>query len=254
MKAPFCTSLGLALLAISSVASAEFKSGFINAGFHYLDWSDNTTHRTGSKSHKDDFGYLELEGGANFSWGEMYGFFDWENFYRGRHSQPGSEQRYTMKSTNRIKIGETGFNLYLHGYGTYGSPDRRNFHDDMLLYGIGYNVAGAGYWFKPFIAKRYTDQTWYRGDNGYVAGWVAGYRFKLVNETFSLTNWNEYEFARADSYAKGNGGKEGLNGALALWWHSTPHLTAGIQYRYADNKLGESFLQNALIYSIKYQF
>lgn len=22
----------------------------------------------------------ELEGGANFSWGEMYGFFDWENF------------------------------------------------------------------------------------------------------------------------------------------------------------------------------
>ncbi|WP_436405626.1 outer membrane protein OmpK, partial [Escherichia coli] len=39
-----------------------------------------TTEKSSTKSHKDDFGYLELEGGANFSWGEMYGFFDWENF------------------------------------------------------------------------------------------------------------------------------------------------------------------------------
>ncbi|MDI8307955.1 hypothetical protein MJL08_13500, partial [Salmonella enterica subsp. enterica serovar Montevideo] len=42
---------------------------------HYLDWTSDTTEKTSKKSHKDDFGYLELEGGANFSWGEMYGFF-----------------------------------------------------------------------------------------------------------------------------------------------------------------------------------
>ncbi len=29
--------------------------------------------------------------------GEMYGFFDWENFYNDRHDKPGSEQRYTFK-------------------------------------------------------------------------------------------------------------------------------------------------------------
>ncbi|PVP81993.1 hypothetical protein C4706_21835, partial [Salmonella enterica subsp. enterica serovar Javiana] len=59
---------------------------------------------------------------------------------------------------------------------------------------------------------------------------------------------------RDASYAAGNGGKDGINGTVALWWNATPHLTAGVQYRYADNKLGESFLQDGIIYSIKYLF
>ncbi|MGE9664949.1 outer membrane protein OmpK, partial [Escherichia coli] len=101
-----------------------------------------------------------------------------------------------FKNTNRIYLGDTGFNLYLHAYGTYGSANRVNFHDDMFLYGIGYNFTGSGWWFKPFFAKRYTDQTYYTGDNGYVAGWVAGYNFMLGSEKFTLTNWNEYEFDR----------------------------------------------------------
>ncbi len=137
--------------------------------------------------------------------------------------------------------GDTGFNLYLHAYGTYGSANRVNFHDDMFLYGIGYNFTGSGWWFKPFFAKRYTDQTYYTGDNGYVAGWVAGYSFMLGSEKFTLTNWNEYEFDRDATYAAGNGGKEGLNGAVTLWWNATSHITTGIQYRYADDKLGEDF-------------
>ena len=243
-----------AALVLPHTVQAEFKGGFANLGLHYLDWTSRTTEKSGNKSHKDDFGYLELEGGANFSWGEMYGFFDWENFYNGRHDKPGSEQRYTFKNTNRIYLGDTGLNLYLHAYGTYGSPDRVNFHDDMFLYGLGYNFTGNGYWFKPFFAKRYTDQTYYSGDNGYVLGWVAGYSFMLGSEKFTLTNWNEYEFDRAATYAAGNGGKDGLNGAVALWWNATPHLTAGVQYRYAKNKLGETFLQDGIIYSLKYQF
>lgn len=60
---------------------------------------------------------------------------------------------------------------------------------------------------------------------------------------FTLTNWNEYEFDRDATYAAGNGGKEGLNGAVALWWNATSHITTGIQYRYADDKLGEDFYQ-----------
>ncbi|WP_309298144.1 outer membrane protein OmpK, partial [Escherichia fergusonii] len=101
---------------------------------------------------------------------------------------------------------------------------------------------------------RYTDQTYYTGDNGYVMGWVAGYSFMLGSEKFTLTNWNEYEFDRDESYAAGNGGKDGINGAVAFWWNATPHFTAGIQYRYADNKLGEAFLQDGIIYSVKYIF
>ncbi|MCV5472338.1 hypothetical protein OFN43_26005, partial [Escherichia coli] len=179
MKKHLLTLTLSSILAIPVVSHAEFKGGFADIGVHYLDWTSRTTEKSSTKSHKDDFGYLEFEGGANFSWGEMYGFFDWENFYNGRHNKPGSEQRYTFKNTNRIYLGDTGFNLYLHAYGTYGSANRVNFHDDMFLYGIGYNFTGSGWWFKPFFAKRYTDQTYYTGDNGYVAGWVAGYNFML---------------------------------------------------------------------------
>ncbi len=50
-----------------------------------------------------------------------------------------SGNRFMPKNTNRPYLGDTGFNLYLHAYGTYGSANRVNFHDDMFLYGIGYN-------------------------------------------------------------------------------------------------------------------
>lgn len=254
MNKTHLTLLLASLFMLPEISQAEFKSGFADIGVHYLDWSGRTTEKSSNKSHKDDFGYLELEGGASFSWGETYGFFDWENFYNGRHDKPGSEQRYTFKNTHRIYLSDTGLNLYLHAYGTYGSANRNHFHDDMFLYGVGYNVVGNGWWFKPFIAKRYTDQTYYTGDNGYVAGWVAGYSFGLGKAKFTLTNWNEYEFDRDATYAAGNGGKEGLNGAVALWWNATPLVTTGIQYRYADDKLGEAWYQDALIYSIKFNF
>lgn len=246
--------VALTAVAVSPVTQADYLWGFADVGIHYLDWTSHTTHRTSNKSHKDDFAYLELEGGAGFTWGETYGFFDWENPFNDRHDKPGSEQRYTFKNTNRIYLGDTGLNLYGHVYGTYGSPNGKNFHDVMALYGLGYNLKLDQFWFKPFIAKRYTDQTYYSGNNGYVFGWVAGYDFNLWNEKFALTNWTEYEFDRAARYAAGNGGKEGTNGAVALWWKPNPSITAGVQYRYADNKLGESFLQDGIIYSVKYNF
>ena len=115
-------------------------------------------------------------------------------------------------------------------------------------------ITAETYGFGIRFLKRYTDQTYYTGDNGYVAGWVAGYSFMLGSEKFTLTNWNEYEFDRDATYAAGNGGKEGLNGAVALWWNATSHITTGIQYRYADDKLGEDFYQDAIIYSIKFNF
>ncbi|HIF7720951.1 TPA: outer membrane protein OmpK, partial [Escherichia coli] len=85
MKKHLFTLTLSSVLAIPAVTHAEFKGGFADIGIHYLDWTSRTTEKSSTKSHKDDFGYLELEGGANFSWGEMYGFFDWENFYNDRH-------------------------------------------------------------------------------------------------------------------------------------------------------------------------
>ena len=52
---------------------------FANVSVNYLDWSNGTEARTASNAAKSDFMFLEIEGGAGFSWGEFYGFFDFEN-------------------------------------------------------------------------------------------------------------------------------------------------------------------------------
>ncbi|HCM64631.1 MAG TPA: hypothetical protein DIT05_19135 [Morganella sp. (in: Bacteria)] len=235
-------------------AQAEYQWGFANVSMNYLDWTEHTTHKSGNSSHKDDFAYLELEGGAGYSWGELYGFFDLENAFNSKtDSDAGDNQRYTFKTTGRFYLGDSGFNAYGHVYGTYSLPGNGgNFHEVNTLYGIGYNTDFHGLWFKPFAALHYVDQTFYSGNNGYVLGWVAGYDFNLWNEKFSVTNWHEMEFNRNERY--GNGGRNGINGALALWWTPVPSVTTGIQYRYADNKLGEDFYQQAIVYSIKYNF
>ena len=253
MKKHLLTLTLSSILAIPVVSHAEFKGGFADIGVHYLDWTSRNYRKIVDQITKMILVILNLKVALTLVEECSQVLRLQENFYNGRHNKPGGRRRYTFKNTT-VFLGDTGFNLYLHAYGTYGSANRVNFHDDMFLYGIGYNFTGSGWWFKPFFAKRYTDQTYYTGDNGYVAGWVAGYNFMLGSEKFTLTNWNEYEFDRDATYAAGNGGKEGLNGAVALWWNATSHITTGIQYRYADDKLGEDFYQDAIIYSIKFNF
>ncbi|PHM40039.1 ion channel protein Tsx [Xenorhabdus mauleonii] len=255
MKRHILTLTAIAAALVSASANAEYQWGFANVSMNYLDWTKHTTQKTGHTSHKDDFAYLELEGGAGFSWGELYGFADLENAFNSKTAQPGDNQRYTFKTTGRFYLGDTGFNLYGHVYGTYSLPGKANggnFHEVNTLYGLGYNTTLAGVWFKPFVALHYVDQTFYSGNNGYVIGWVAGYDFNLWEQKFSVTNWNEIELNRNKRY--GNGGRDGVNGALGLWWTPHPSFTAGIQYRYADNKLGEDFLQDGIVYSVKYNF
>ncbi|CDH32901.1 outer membrane protein OmpK [Xenorhabdus bovienii] len=255
MKRHILTLTAVATALVSASVSAEYQWGFANVSMNYLDWTKHTTQKTGQTSHKDDFAYLELEGGAGFSWGELYGFLDLENPFNSKTAQPGDNQRYTFKTTGRFYLGDTGFNLYGHVYGTYSLPGKANggnFHEVNTLYGLGYNTTLAGVWFKPFVALHYVDQTFYSGNNGYVVGWVAGYDFQLWQEKFSITNWNEIELNRNQRY--GNGGREGINGAVGLWWTPHPSFTTGIQYRYADNKLGEDFLQDGIVYSVKYNF
>ena len=248
-----------ALVSLAGTANAEnflgYQNGFADINVNYLDWSRHTENKSKNTTHKEDFAYFELEGGANFNWGELYGFFDVENPFNKQHEDPGKNQRYTLKTTARVYIADTGFNLYGHVYGTWSLPGDKhggNFHEVNTLYGIGYNTSIGDLWFKPFVALHYVDQTYYSGNNGYVVGWVAGYNFKMFQEDFMITNWHEMEFARHERY--GNGGRDGVNGALAFWWNATPNLAAGVQYRYADNKLGDDFYQDAIIYTLKYNF
>lgn len=253
-KTLLCT---VALASFIGNANAEivlgYKDGFANINVNYLDWSHNTEKKSKDTTRKKDFVYIELEGGANFNWGELYGFIDLENPLNKQHEEPSKNQRYTIKTTARIYLGDTDFNLYGHLYGTWSLPGEKyggNFHEVNTLLGVGYNTAFGDLWFKPFIALHYVDQSFYSGTNGYVLGWVAGYNFKMFEEDFMVTNWNEFEFGRHKRYGK----RSGINGAIALWWNATSHLSTGIQYRYANNKLGDNFYQDAVIFTLKYNF
>ncbi|GAL06786.1 putative exported protein precursor [Photobacterium aphoticum] len=60
--------VALSVLAAAAAlpAQAEYLYGFGNVSVNYLDWSKGTEQRSGG--FKDDFVYLELEGGAGFTW------------------------------------------------------------------------------------------------------------------------------------------------------------------------------------------
>ena len=232
--------------AFSSTANAEYLYGFGSFSVNYLNWMDKTEEHTNHK----DFLFLELEGGAGFNWGEVYGFFDLENPEKSNKEIDNNGRRTALKGTIRYYLGETGLNLYAHVYDLNDSGN--GFSEQNRLLGVGYNFQNANAYFKPFLAANNTDNTFFSGFNGYVLGWVAGYNFELFQQSFSLSNWNEYEFDRAVSY--GNGDKEGWNGAVALWWNAPHNVTLGLQYRYADDKLGAGTYQDGFIYTAKYNF
>ncbi|AIA75279.1 hypothetical protein FF32_10600 [Halomonas campaniensis] len=232
---------------------------FANVSVNYLDWSNGTEARTASNAAKSDFTFVEIEGGVGYSWGEFYGFFDFENPTNDQfdESSGGKDNfRTAGKITSHIYLGDSPLSIYAHLYDfrDYGFNAREQ---DQIL-GLGYRTTfDNGLWFKPFIGAARVQSDGYTGMNGFMAGWVAGYDFSALNQNFSVTNWHEQTFGRDDEYLEqnyvgGKAGSVGTNGALSLWWHPSELITTGVQYRYSDNKLGTpNAYQNAMIYSVK---
>ncbi|MBV7314929.1 ion channel protein Tsx [Shewanella sp. NIFS-20-20] len=246
-----------AALSAGSVQAEQFY-GFSNVSVNYLDWSDGTTERTGG--YKEDFVYLEVEGGAGYDWGDVYGFVDFENPTKGEWrkadetvKEKAEAFRIAAKGSVAINMGDSNFNYYGQ---LYSLSDSSGFYEQNVTLGVSYDYnTDFGLWVKPFIGAHYVHNNFIgAGFNGYMGGWVLGYNFELAGQSMMITNWNEIEFDRADEYKGANGNGTGLNGAVALWWTPTPKFTAGVQYRYADHKLGAATYQNAVIFSAKYNF
>ncbi len=262
--------------AMSAPAAAEQYYGFANVSVNYLDWSEGTVDRsTAEGGQKADFVYLEVEGGAGYDWGDVYGFIDFENPTKGDWGYDAGEDaaeafRIAAKGTVAVNIGESNWNYYGQ---LYSIADSSGFYEQNIVLGVSYDInTDFGLWVKPFVGAHYVHNNFIgAGFNGGMAGWVLGYNFKIGGQDFMITNWNEIEFARADEYrgfcaadtcggpgdagwVETNGDSTGLNGAVALWWNATSKFTLGLQYRYADNKLGTPAYQNAAIFSAKYNF
>jgi hypothetical protein len=228
---------------------ADFLYSFKNISFNYFDW-DKTSQE---EAYKEDFSYFELEGGFGYDAIEFYGFFNLEN---PLHSY-NDDLRYVAfvdtdyKLFNEFRIHFQAFNLNSHNY----------YVNDPVL-GVSYKfVSNFGLWFRPFLGFHYTYDTYYKGLNGYMGGWLFSYDFKIASKKFNIFNWNEIEFGRKKEFYQdsnsnpiGDGDSWGLNGAVSGWFFPTDSLSLGVQYRYAKNKLGKNIYQSGVIYSIKYYF
>jgi hypothetical protein len=222
-----------------SVAAYQF--GFGNLSGNYLAWDQSTK----DKSTKKDFGYLELEGGAQFDWGDLYGFFDIENFDRA-----GKEVRTANKGAVHYYFSESKLGIYAQQY-TFQSL---GFSEQNRVVGLAYTFEGTGWFVKMFLGLHDIVQTYYSGPNGYMGGWIFGYNFNWLNQKFSIFDWHEIEFGRDETVAQGNGGSAGVNGALSIWWLGNDKITPGIQRRYATNKLGTLGDMGAWIASVRINF
>ncbi|SHH71927.1 outer membrane protein OmpK [Ferrimonas marina] len=254
--------LALAILASATLApqvqSAEYLYGFADFNVNYLDWSSSTERDSGG--FKEDFYYLELEGGAGFDWGDIYGFFDLENAFEG-NDQPSGNENGLIQGNSSFRIAakfSVGYNIwnnwqgYFQNYYAMGN----SFYDSTSVLGFRYKLfTESGFWITPFLGLNYTRTESWTGTNGGMLGWVFGYDFNAGSQKFSISNWHETEFGRNDRYGgSGGGGSTGHNGALAFWWHLPANFTVGLQYRYFYNKLGQADYGDAVIYTLKYNF
>ncbi len=257
----FLVLAAAAVMGLSAQAQAEYKYGFGSMYLDYQHWRDGANPITGPGGQDRASGrnqaVLGLEGGAGFSWGEVYGFYDHENI-----GTAGEKEKTSVKGSAHIYLGDSG----LSAYGQFYNHANANASEHNQVLGLGYTgLAGKGWFFKPWIGmhqihkrENYGSAFNYSGDNGYMAGWSAMYRF---NEDWSFVNWNEIEFDRAKEVAAVEGGDSSIQGAAIIFYHLTQNFKMGVQYRYFENKLGvfgsssgTQHYGDALIYRIAYDF
>ena len=220
---------------------------------NYLNWSSETQSKTTQK----DFSYFEYENCSGWSWGDFYMFSDLKNHISSYSKTSLDDVAFVIKPIVDLKVYK---NWYLHVQDYYWQST--TFYDNDVVIGVSYKYAlDNGFWIKPFVGEHYQNTTYFSGFNGYMAGWVFDYDMKIAGENFSLLQWNEIEFGRikryyqlSDAMPTGDGRSTSINGAISLWWNINKTFTTGIQYRYAENKLGFEAYQGAVIYSVKYYF
>jgi len=94
---------------------AEQLYSFSNVSVNYLDWSKGTEDRTTQK----DFGYVTLEGGVGWDWGEFYGNLNIENpTKKYTDDETSNTQRYATFADFDINI-KNGFRLHFQNFHTH---------------------------------------------------------------------------------------------------------------------------------------
>ena len=243
------------LLAMPTYADESLNPAYslTDMSVNYFNWSQDTK----SKTAQQDFSYLEIENCSGWSWGDFYMFGDLENHITNYNKTSIDDMAIVLKPIADVKL-YNNWSLHVQDY--YWQS--KAFYTNDAVVGISYKyVSDFGLWIKPFIGEHYQNTSYFSGLNGYMAGWVFNYDMKIAGEKFSLFQWHEIEFDRIKRYYQlsdgtpiGDGKSNGINGAISLWWNINKTVITGIQYRYAENKLGFEAYQAGMIYSLKYYF
>ncbi len=236
-----------------SVSLFGANYSFANINLNYFDWQ----HKAESEADQGDFSYVGFEGGVGWDGIDTYGFFNIENPLKSYNDESPDDLRFTGFGDVDVELGH---NIKLH-FQDYGLHSESFYVNDFVL-GIGYKLStDFGMWIRPFVGFHHTYSSYYDGLNGYMGGWLFNYDFKVFGKKCTIFQWNEIEFARDKEFyldennqPTGDGDSWGLNGAISGWFFFNDTLAAGIQYRYAKNKLGSSVYQAGTIYTVKYYF
>lgn len=246
-------ALGILATSLAAPSQAEYLYGFANIYSDYLTWTNGTQGFNGIdvSTDRDDHVTLGAEGGAGFSWGEIYGFYEYEKI------NEGSEKRsQAAKFSMHYKlVGNTTLYAQIYDF----TENSGAFDEQNRVLGFGFlGLTGENYWFKPWVglhdvtagaANANADRD-ASGLNGGMLGWSAGFRFDLARQPLLITNWNEIEFARNDAYKLSQHNGSGLNGAVSLWYDINETVYTGFTYRYFANKLGVDGYGDALIFRL----
>lgn len=243
--------VALSVLAAAAAvpAQAEYLYGFGNVYADYLTWTNGTQGYNGVdvSEGRDDHITIGAEGGAGFSWGEIYGFYEYEKVNRA-----STERSQAAKFSMHYKVaGNVTAYGQIYDYSENGAGNA--FDEQNRVLGLGYvGLAGQNYWFKPWIGVNEvtTGNSEASGLNGGMLGWSAGYNFSVAGQPLMVTNWNEVEFARNDAYEIAQNGSTGLNGGVSLWYDINDRVYTGLTYRYFANKLGVDGYGDAVIFRV----
>ncbi|MGF1740090.1 hypothetical protein L4C34_03225 [Vibrio profundum] len=235
-------------LFFSTQAYSEYLYGWANTSINYLDWSSGTQVRA---PFQDNYLYPQVEGGASFDWGELYGFYEIQKINRSSETWATA---YKPKLYYKLGLGELRF------YAQHYAKDAPDFALSNTVGGLTYRFSGEGWFLYPWAGPLFSNLnrfgSSYTGFNGYVAGLTGVYKFSAYEQNFQMTMWHETEFLRKHEFltVANEEDKGTMNGALGIWWLATKKVSFGVQYRYAYNKFATSGNQNAMIYSVKYKF
>lgn len=256
----------LSVFVFVAKVSAKQKYGFSSVSGNYLNWTEATEKRSEVSGLKRDFAYVELEGGSGYDWGTLYGFIGLENPGAHRENIDGRGSRVFNKGMMTVNLFNSNFLFYSHIY----QIDTLDFQEQNRVFGFAYDWRTTNFWFQPFVGhhnvsshvetpQSAVDQgiryQGYTGPNGVMLGWVMQYNLNLAKNKFMVFWWHETEVGRNDAYGINGVHKSnvGQNGALSLWWDPSERYTLGLQYRYADHKLGTPAYQDGSILSLKFK-